>query len=158
MSAQLLDAAPVESPEWHRLRTRGLGGSEIAAVVGLSPWESPYALWQRKAGRIPPQTETPSMGWGKRLEPVIAQAFCELHPEFGWAPGGMYWRTFQIASPDLLLTKDDSPVAVLEVKTADSFDGTSGDRPALTKSRRTTAAKRCGTSTCSVCRWLIWRS
>lgn len=122
VTAEVLTSAPLESPEWHEARSRGLGGSEIAAVVGLSPWESPYALWQRKAGRIPPKWESPSMNWGKRLEPAIAQAFCEFHPEFGQSPGGMYWRTFQIASPDLLLTRDETPVAALEVKTADSFD------------------------------------
>lgn len=122
MTAELLGTAPVESPEWHQLRTRGLGGSEIAAAVGLSPWESPYALWQRKAGRIPPQWESPSMDWGKRLEPPIADAFREGHPEFLQLAGGLYGKGFQIASPDRLLADvTGAPVAVLEVKTADSF-------------------------------------
>lgn len=121
--ATLLGNEPVETPAWYRLRSQGLGGSEIAAVVGLSPWQSPYALWRRKHGDIPEQRETRGMSWGKRLEPVVAGYFSELHPEFTPRSGAMYRRGFQIGSPDLMLLDASAEVvALLEVKTADAHD------------------------------------
>lgn len=121
------------SPEWHAVRARGIGGSDIAAVVGLSPWESPLSLWHRKRGELPDPEDRPEMTWGRRLEPVIAGVFCEAHPE--WSPmfGGTFAhedRPWQLANPDLLLTGqcacdglihdcEDGPAsALLEVKTA----------------------------------------
>ena len=42
------------SEEWLAARADGLGGSEVAAVLGLSPFESRFSLWHRKAGRVGP--------------------------------------------------------------------------------------------------------
>ncbi|MDQ3578214.1 MAG: YqaJ viral recombinase family protein, partial [Actinomycetota bacterium] len=58
------DFAP-GSPEWHAARAQGLGGSEIAAVLGLSPWESRFSLWHRKTGTASPVVENDIMYWGK---------------------------------------------------------------------------------------------
>lgn len=98
------------SPEWHAARAEGLGGSEIAAVLGLSKWESRFSLWHRKLGRIPPQTENDEMTAGKRLEPAILQWWRDQHPEFIVDPTktpGTYRsreRPWQIANPDLIAT------------------------------------------------------
>lgn len=34
-------------------RQRFLGGSDVAAVMGLSPWSTPVELWEQKTGRRP---------------------------------------------------------------------------------------------------------
>jgi putative phage-type endonuclease len=39
---------------WHDKRRRGLGGSEIAIIMGLSPYRTPYSLWLEKTGRKQP--------------------------------------------------------------------------------------------------------
>lgn len=118
--ATYLGNPPVGSPEWHELRVNGLGGSEVAAALGLSPWCSPFTLWHRKRGLVPEQFENQSMTWGKRLEPVVRDVFREQHPEYRGAtrPAGVYARGWQVASPDCFLAAD----ALLEVKTADSND------------------------------------
>ena len=41
----------VSEAQWHAERAKGIGGSEAAAIVGLSPWCSNVELWQRKTGR-----------------------------------------------------------------------------------------------------------
>lgn len=113
------------SPEWHTARREGVSASEIAAVLGLSPWESPYSLWHRKAGTLGPQDENPSMRWGRRLEDAIADEYAERHPEFTVHKVGLLahaQRTWQLATPDRLLydgPRDDqsAPVSCLEVKT-----------------------------------------
>lgn len=55
-------------------RPRGIGGSDAAAALGLNPYESPVGLWLRLTGREEPRDENEAMGWGKRLQPLLAQA------------------------------------------------------------------------------------
>jgi putative phage-type endonuclease len=104
------------SDMWLQARANALGGSEIAAVMGLSPFESRFSLWHRKAGRLGPVAETDEMYWGKALEPVIAAEFARRHPDLTVAPAGT-WRNrerhWQIGAPDGLVGDD-----LLEVKTA----------------------------------------
>lgn len=123
------------SPEWHAARAGRVGGSDIAAILGLSPWTSRFSLWHERKGLVPQQAEKPEMTWGKRLEPVICDAFQEGHPEFGVLriEGAVFAhddRTWQVASPDARLYRPYSEgvdpatygvVSGLEVKT-DRFD------------------------------------
>lgn len=91
------------SDQWHAARANGIGGSEIAAVMGLSPYESRFSLWHRKKGLIGPVEESPQMRWGKKHEPTICDEFAELHPEFVVSPSPTYGRGAQIVNPDRLL-------------------------------------------------------
>jgi putative phage-type endonuclease len=62
------------SPEWHEHRRRYRNASETAVVMGLSPWRTPYQLWQLKLGLIE-QEVTPAMQRGTELEPVARAAY-----------------------------------------------------------------------------------
>jgi putative phage-type endonuclease len=33
-------------------RTKFIGGSDVAAIMGLSPWKTPVKVWQEKTGRV----------------------------------------------------------------------------------------------------------
>jgi len=72
-----LDEIGSDSPEWHRLRLGGLGGSDAGVVAGVSTWRSPYELWTEKvAGVLPdPGDEKEYQTWGKLLEDPIAEEF-----------------------------------------------------------------------------------
>lgn len=121
MRATLIGSFEPNTPEWDALRAEALGGSEIASVVGLSPWVSRFALWHRKAGMIGKQDINSSMGWGTRMEPVIVEKWCEDNPEAKPLPGGTFRsdeHSWKIANPDHLVEG-----ALLEVKTADKYDG-----------------------------------
>jgi putative phage-type endonuclease len=56
-------------------RTKFLGGSDAAAVMGLSPWATPVELWQQKTGRKPKEQPTKAQmrryARGHKLEPFI---------------------------------------------------------------------------------------
>lgn len=56
-------------------RSRFLGGSDAAAVMGLSPWATPVELWQQKTGRVPKAepdaAQRKRFDRGHRLEPFI---------------------------------------------------------------------------------------
>lgn len=92
------------TPDWHAARAAGIGGSEIAAVMGISPYESRFSLWHRKQGIIAPAEENPVMYWGKKHEPTICQEFADRHPEFVVSVSPTYGLGEQIANPDRLLT------------------------------------------------------
>ncbi|MGA5635018.1 YqaJ viral recombinase family protein [Streptomyces lydicamycinicus] len=109
------------SEEWHAARRSGIGGSEIAAVLGVSPHESPFSLWHRKQGLIAPIEESEEMYWGKVHEPGICRRFAELHPEHPLNIAPTYAaaaRRWQIANPDRIWGPD-----LLEAKTARGADG-----------------------------------
>lgn len=57
-------------------RTGFIGGSDVAAILGISKWKSAYQLYQEKIGEL---VETPDpardrvLKRGKRLEPVVVE-------------------------------------------------------------------------------------
>jgi len=116
------------SEEWLAARSLGIGGSEVGTICGLNKWESAYALWAKKTGRI--SSEIPKsepMEWGNRLEPVILEKFAEEHPELDVVTGAGTWchkdRPWQIANPDALLrNRESGKWGVVEVKTAQFED------------------------------------
>ena len=44
-----------DEAHWHEVRSKHIGGSEIAALFGLSTFTSKWQLWMEKSGRIPPE-------------------------------------------------------------------------------------------------------
>jgi putative phage-type endonuclease len=61
--------------QWHANRRKGIGGSDIGAILGLSPYRTPMQVYLEKIGESEPQEETPAMYWGKVLEDVVAQEY-----------------------------------------------------------------------------------
>ncbi|MFD9950003.1 YqaJ viral recombinase family protein [Nonomuraea sp. NPDC059023] len=94
------------TPEWHAARAQRLGGSRMSALLGLSPWESPYSLWCQMAGLVKPDQQTAEQARGHYLEAGIADWFADQHPEYTVRPAGTYVhaeRDYQLANPDRLL-------------------------------------------------------
>lgn len=63
---------PKTREEWLQVRQGGIGSSEIATIVGLNPWETPYQLWRRKMGLDPAKEETFAMKAGHYLEDAVS--------------------------------------------------------------------------------------
>ncbi|WP_158268504.1 YqaJ viral recombinase family protein [Corynebacterium liangguodongii] len=88
---------------WIGQRRHGLGSSDASIIMGLSPWESPYSLWEQKTGRAaldpPVDHDTEELReWGNRLEPVIRDATAEelgvtiIKPDEAWANRERPWQ------------------------------------------------------------------
>lgn len=92
MTAAVAVAEPL-TPEWFAARRQGVAASEIAAVLGISPWESPFSLFWRKVHGWEVE-ETEAMATGTRLEPAIADWF------------GSEFPTWTLRSPGLLAHPD----------------------------------------------------
>lgn len=108
--------------EWLAQRRTGIGGSDVAAILGLSPWRTPYQIWEDKTGRSEEQPETPALYWGRLLEDPIRQAYAD--------------RTgLTVTKPDRMFTSEEHPFMlanldgiasdgrIVEFKTTSRADG-----------------------------------
>lgn len=111
---------------WLAARRLGIGGSDAAAVMGVSPWKSTYALWAEKAGVAPViDEETDAMRWGKRLEGVIAEEYGDVTKRKVRlnGAGGLQLiqhpgRPYMLGTIDADVVSDHRPdPGILEVKT-----------------------------------------
>lgn len=62
------------SAEWHAHRQTMRNASESAAVLGISPWMTPYQLWLLKTGRKTQSTNS-AMSHGTAMEPAARSAY-----------------------------------------------------------------------------------
>jgi len=75
---RLISTKDLSREDWLQVRKQGIGSSDAAAAVGLSPYQSQLELWLVKTGRdeglpkIDPNDETSPMYWGTLLEPIVA--------------------------------------------------------------------------------------
>jgi putative phage-type endonuclease len=114
------------SEQWHAARAHGVGGSEVAPILGLSPFESRFSLYHRKAGTIPPLDLKDEMEWGTRAEPMIAQKYADEHPEVTVVTSGTYvhqTRPWQVLNPDRFIMAGGIAVKPLELKYSLYGDG-----------------------------------
>lgn len=63
--------------EWLALRKRYLTASDVPAILGQVPWDSPLAVFGRKLGLIDEKEETEAMRFGKLLQPIVRDAYVE---------------------------------------------------------------------------------
>jgi putative phage-type endonuclease len=59
--------------KWLELRRGGIGGSDIAAIMGESPWRSALAVYCDKANLVPEREATEAMEFGTMMEPTLRQ-------------------------------------------------------------------------------------
>ena len=112
--------------EWLATRLKGIGGSDCAAVCGLSRYSSPLDIWLQKTERKPATPDNEAMYFGRLLEPVIRQEFaCRMSERLSVkeCPYILQSREhpFMIANIDGSVTEADGTKCVLEIKATNSF-------------------------------------
>lgn len=121
--AKLLGVFDSGSDEWHEARAYSLGGSDIGTCLGLNQWESPFALWAKKTGKIdnPPLTNW-AVRFGQAFEEPILKLWAEEHPEYQVFTTGTYQHCdydWLHANPDALAKhRETGEWLIVEVKTA----------------------------------------
>jgi putative phage-type endonuclease len=121
---------------WLAARTRGIGGSDVGAICGVSPFTSARQIYLNKTGQYdeglkPSDAAKERMHFGHMLEPIVADEFArrELtgdfegftlvdidatmqHKDHSWA----------LANVDrLILDRDGNPWGILECKTTSEY-------------------------------------
>lgn len=116
--------------EWLQLRRKGIGGSDIAAILGISPYRSALSVYYDKVGEAPEQEDNLAMELGRELEPFLRRKFekwmiaheeCTIevleeknilqHPEHGW----------MLANIDGKFEHPELGLCGLELKTAGEY-------------------------------------
>jgi putative phage-type endonuclease len=104
-------------------RKKGIGGSDIAAIIGVSQFKTALDVYLSKTTDQPEQ-QGEHLYWGHALENPIIDRFIQdtganvirqpemrRHPDYEWA----------IANADALITNGDTIEAILEIKTSSAF-------------------------------------
>lgn len=111
-----------------------MSASKVAAVLGLSPYDSRFSLFFRMNGTVDPEPQTDEQSRGHYLEPGVVSWFEDGHRRFSdpsaavctVKPGGCWqhrdfdWYT---ASPDRLLYFEDGSICGFDAKTCSDDDG-----------------------------------
>lgn len=122
----MLERLAIDNREdWLKARDRqGLGGSDAAAVAGLSKWKSSSELYLEKSGLTPKHdiSESEVVKRGVAYEPALRSMYIAGHPEdeVEYHP---YDILFQSERPWLFATLDGEIIrgtrrGILEIKTA----------------------------------------
>lgn len=117
----LAETANMDHLEWLRLRQKGIGGSDAAAIAGLNKHKSPIQVYYEKVEGVKESVPSEAAYWGTILEDIVAQEFSRRtglkvrrrnailrHPEY----------PFMLANVDRLVVGED---AGLECKTASEY-------------------------------------
>jgi putative phage-type endonuclease len=92
------------TPEWIEMRKSKIGASDAPIVLGISPWKTPFQLWEEKVmGKE--QTTSHAMARGHALEDQARECFEKLtgisimpkvvvHPERTWQMASLDGITF----------------------------------------------------------------
>ena len=67
----------MEREEWLKRRKSGIGGSDVASLLGLSPWRSAMDVYYDKVSDRSDERETEAMRIGTALEQFVADRFEE---------------------------------------------------------------------------------
>lgn len=109
--------------QWVEARKNGIGGSDVASIMGLNNYSSPLNVWLVKTGReeSPDLSDNQAVEWGNRLEDVVADKFADEHPELQVrrrnATMVSIKRPWAFANIDRWVTDGKGNVGILEVKT-----------------------------------------
>ncbi len=74
-AAELVLPDGVDREHWLAARRTGFGGSDIAGLLGMSRWSSPYQVWLDKTGRAAEEPDTWAMFRGREDETKLRRWF-----------------------------------------------------------------------------------
>lgn len=120
------DITALTYDEWKRYRTQGIGGSDAAAVCGISPWTTARDLYEEKVHKK--ITEESDDSWvakemGRRLEELVVQIFMKRTDTSPYAVRKMFRHPlypFMLADCDFFVMIDEK-IYVIECKTSFTY-------------------------------------
>lgn len=92
---KIVDNIKQNTPEWEQWRKDKIGASDAPIILGVSPWKTPFQLWEEKLGIRASQQKTAAMQRGHELESTALEAYNEhtgnlatpevcVHPDLPW--------------------------------------------------------------------------
>jgi len=126
----LINTDGMSEKQWLECRMHGpkgdipytVGGSDVAAIFGLSPWTTPMELWMIKKGRMKPPTKNNAdqLMMGHLLEPIAAYWYQQRSGNLVYEDKNLYQHAdhpYALANLDRRYTRAaDGEPGVLECK------------------------------------------
>ena len=119
----LVSTENLNEQEWLAYRRQGIGGSDVAAILGISPFRTARDLYDDKlniASAVDDTGNWVALEMGHLLEPLVAQIFAKKtglevfqikkifqHPQ----------HPFMLADVDYFVRLPNGKIAILEIKT-----------------------------------------
>ena len=124
---QVVDISKLTREEWLEYRRQGIGGSDVAVIMGISPFATSRDLYYDKIG-VKPIIEEEEKNWiakevGHRMEDIVAQAFAKATGLEVFPVRIMFrhpYYPFMICDVDFFVRMPDGSYAILECKTTRS--------------------------------------
>ncbi len=110
--------------EWLRYRTKGIGGSDVGIIAGISPFKSVHQLWLEKTGQVEAEEgDSEYAHFGTLLEPIVRKEFTErtgikVRQKHMLLQSEEY--PFMFANLDGVINKDGE-FCIFEAKTASAY-------------------------------------
>lgn len=109
--------------EWLKIRQEGIGGSDVASILGHSPFRNAKDIYKSKIEDVE-QITNEAIEFGNDFEPIVFETFKAKYKEFYEVldyKDTMFrniWNPFLQASLDgVLVNKQTLEVGILEIKT-----------------------------------------
>lgn len=122
MKLERVSTKGMSRAEWLVRRRDTIGGSDAAALVGMSKYATPYSVWADKTGRMPDQEDNEAMRLGRDLEDYVARRWSEVTGKKVRKENAMLYNPlypFAHADVDRVVIGER---AVLECKTTSTLD------------------------------------
>ncbi|WP_432764140.1 YqaJ viral recombinase family protein [Hungatella hathewayi] len=119
----LVETAELSRSEWLAYRRRGIGGSDVASIFGISPFRTARDLYFDKldiASVEEDEGNWVAMEMGNLLEPLVAKIFAKKTGYKVYQIKKMFYHPlyhFMLADVDYFVELPDGTTAILEIKT-----------------------------------------
>ena len=119
----MVDTTDLPRDDWLNYRRRGIGGSDVAAILGVSPFRTARDIYYDKIGVVaidPDESNWVQLEMGNLLEDLVAQIFQKKTGYRVFKIHKMFYHVkyqFMLADVDYFVELPDGTIALLEIKT-----------------------------------------
>jgi putative phage-type endonuclease len=111
-SFEVIPTKDLTHAEWLDLRRQGIGGSDLAGIMGMSNYSTPIDIYLDKTGQTEiEEEENPLFWWGHKLEPLVIQKYELMYPgeKIKSAHGMLVSKAWpwMVANPDGIISNPD---------------------------------------------------
>lgn len=116
--------------EWLELRKKGITGTDLGGLTGVSKYTTAIKIYLDKTGAIPPTEDNEKMYWGRVMEDIIKKEFASRHEEFKVIkPNAILQHKevdWALANVDGIIyrgsnKKEEAEKGILEIKTVSEY-------------------------------------